>query len=248
MVADPFKVLGVPSSATDEEIKKAYRQLSKKYHPDDNPDDPEAAEEKFKEVQEAYRQIVDAKEKGTSPYGSAAGSGYGGGYGNPYGQSSSQGQSSSGGGYADYNGYGGFGDFFNQWQRYSEQQRSKQTAGESNSMQAARNYINSGYYQEALNALNGTPLESRTARWYYYSAIANQGIGSNMTAMQNARTAADMEPGNPEYARLLQTLQNGGQWYQQRGQDYGGTGTGIDPTWCLSICALNLCCNCFGRF
>lgn len=96
MVADPYKVLGVPSSASDDEIKKAYRQLSKKYHPDDNPDDPEAAEEKFKEVQEAYRQIVDAKEKGTSPYGS------------PYGQSASSGQGSSsygGRGYADYGGY-----------------------------------------------------------------------------------------------------------------------------------------------
>lgn len=236
MVADPYKVLGVPSSASDDEIKKAYRQLSKKYHPDDNPDDPEAAEEKFKEVQEAYRQIVDAKEKGTSPYGS------------PYGQSASSGQgsnSSGGRGYADYGGYsGGFGDFFNQWQRYSEQQRASQAADETSEMQAARNYINNGYYQQALNALGGTSADQRNARWYYYSALANQGTGNNMTAMQDAKKATDMDPGNTEYARLLQQLQNGGQWYQQRGETYGGTGTNIDPTWCLSICALNLCCNC----
>jgi molecular chaperone DnaJ len=237
MVADPYKVLGVPSTASEDEIKKAYRQLSKKYHPDDNPDNPEAAEEKFKEVQEAYRQIVDARENGSSPYGS------------PYGQqSSSSGQQSSyGRGYADYGGYsGGFGDFFNQWQQYSEQQRARQTSDETNEMQAARNYINNGYYQQALNALSQTPAENRNARWYYYSAVANQGTGNNMTAMQDAKRATDLEPGNAEYARLLQQLQNGGQWYQQRGATYGGTGAALDATWCLSICALNLCCN-FGR-
>ena len=55
MVQDPYKVLGVPRSASDEEIKKAYRDLAKKYHPDMNPGDKYAAE-KMNEINAAYDQ------------------------------------------------------------------------------------------------------------------------------------------------------------------------------------------------
>ena len=67
---DPYSVLGVSPNATDEEVKKAYRKLSRKYHPDANINNPNraAAEEKFKEVQAAYDQIVKAKENHTSAY------------------------------------------------------------------------------------------------------------------------------------------------------------------------------------
>ena len=60
MIADPYKVLGVSKDASNDEIKKAYRQLSKKYHPDSYMDNPLAdlAAEKFKEVQDAYDQIM----------------------------------------------------------------------------------------------------------------------------------------------------------------------------------------------
>ena len=50
---DFYEVLGVDKSASDDDIKKAYRQAAKKYHPDLHPDDP-GAEAKFKEVNEAY--------------------------------------------------------------------------------------------------------------------------------------------------------------------------------------------------
>ena len=61
---DPYEVLGVPHGATDEEIKKAYRKLSRQYHPDSNVNSahPEIAEEKFKEVQQAYTQIMKEKQ------------------------------------------------------------------------------------------------------------------------------------------------------------------------------------------
>ena len=58
MMTDPYEVLGLKRGASDEEIKKAYRTLSRKYHPDANLDDPKEAEEKFKEVQQAYQQIM----------------------------------------------------------------------------------------------------------------------------------------------------------------------------------------------
>jgi curved DNA-binding protein CbpA len=54
---DPFELLGVGSDATDREIKKRYRLLSKRFHPDLNPDEPETAE-KFKQVQEAYEILM----------------------------------------------------------------------------------------------------------------------------------------------------------------------------------------------
>ena len=59
MIADPYKVLGVDPGCTDTELKKAYREKSKKWHPDQNPDNTEYAEARFKEVQEAYDILSD---------------------------------------------------------------------------------------------------------------------------------------------------------------------------------------------
>ena len=91
-MSDPYSILGVDRNATDEDVKKAYRKLSRQYHPDANINNPkkDEAEAKFKEVQQAYQQIMDEREKGyTSGYGSNDGSGYGG--------------------YDPFGGFGGFG-------------------------------------------------------------------------------------------------------------------------------------------
>ena len=83
---DPYDVLGVPRGASDDDIKKAYRKLSRLYHPDANVNNPNKAqaEEKFKEVQQAYQQIQQEKEGGFGSYGpgsSRGGYSSGGGYG-----------------------------------------------------------------------------------------------------------------------------------------------------------------------
>ena len=68
---DPYEVLGVSQSASDEEIKKAYRNLARKYHPDNYQDNPLAdlAEEKMKEINEAYDLITKTRSGGGSSYG-----------------------------------------------------------------------------------------------------------------------------------------------------------------------------------
>lgn len=63
---DPYSVLGISRNATEEEIKKAYKTLSRKYHPDANINNPnkDQAEEKFKEIQAAYQQIMKERTSG----------------------------------------------------------------------------------------------------------------------------------------------------------------------------------------
>ena len=79
-MTDPYSVLGVSRDASDDEIKKAYRNLSRKYHPDANINNPnkDQAEAKFKEVQQAYQQIMKEREYGSSGnYGPYSQNGYG---------------------------------------------------------------------------------------------------------------------------------------------------------------------------
>ena len=107
---DYYEVLGVEKNASDAEIKKAYRKLAMKYHPDQNPGD-KSAEEKFKEINEAYEVLSDADKKARyDQYGFAgvdpnfnpnAGAGFGGGFGGGY----SSGFAS--GGHESPNSYGG---------------------------------------------------------------------------------------------------------------------------------------------
>ena len=99
---DYYEVLGVSKNATEAEIKKAYKKMARKYHPDLNRDNPKEAEEKFKEVNEAYEVLSNPQKKAQyDQFGHAAFDGTGG----------------AGGGFGGFGGFGqggfggeGFGD------------------------------------------------------------------------------------------------------------------------------------------
>ena len=117
---DPYKILGVPEDASDEEIKKAYRTLARKYHPANYHDNPleDLAQEKMKEINAAYEQIT--KERASGRRTGGAGGAYGGG---SYG-------------YGGYQSYGGYGS-------------SQSYSGQSSVLQQARIAINTGNISRA---------------------------------------------------------------------------------------------------
>ncbi len=199
---DPYKILGVSRDASDEEIKRAYRALAKKYHPDRNPGDAEAAR-KMQQVNDAYEQIKNPDK------------GYSGGYqrqsyGDPYG--------------------GGW------------QQRSYSSA---EAMQAAAQYIHMGYFVQALQLL--AQVSDRNARWYYLSALANDGVGNQVTALEHIRRAVSMEPDNPDYLQALETIQSGGATYRRHAGGYRGFDM-RGSIWQLCLCYFAQLFCCRGRF
>ena len=214
MIDDPYKVLGVSRDASDEEIKTAYRRLAKKYHPDLNPGDAEAAK-KMQQVNAAYEQIKNP-EKAAQNQRSGQSGGYGGGYYDPFG-----GYGPFGGGYGQYGG--------------------SQQAGDSY-QQAAYNYIRFGRYREAINALANSA--QRNARWYYLSALANEGLGNQVTALEHIRRAVTMEPDNATYLDMLERMEHGGDTYRRTAGNFTGfSGGSVCPSLCLCYFAQLFCCR-----
>ena len=76
---------------------------------------------------------------------------------------------------------------------YQQQSGASYNSTDTPELQAARNFIANRRYAEARRVLDG--VSNRTARWYYLSSLANQGLGNSIGALQDARRAAQMEPG-----------------------------------------------------
>ncbi len=198
MVKDPYAVLGLKPDASDDDVKRAYRALAKKYHPDLNPGDAEAAR-KMQEVNDAYEQIKNPEKF------NQAGTGY-----NPFTGSFHQESTDDG------------------YQR------------------AAAQYIRFRRFQEAVNALNNS--KTRNARWYYLSAVANNGLGNQVTALEHIRRAVSMEPDNQEYLWALQQIEGGGSAYRQQAGHFQGFDLGGSPCANLCLCYLAQLLCCGGRF
>ena len=205
MNKDPYEVLGVSHNASDEEVKKAYRELAKQYHPDRYVDNPLAnlAQEKFQEIQSAYEAIMNERQKGGS-YTGYTGSYYNGSTGN----------------------YGG-----------------GTQGGESSELSMVGNYLRMGRFQEALNLLSR--INNQNAQWNYYCAIAHKGMGNNMEALNYARQAVAMEPNNPQYRQLLNSLPYAGSRYQNYAPRYRGSE--MDPCdCCMRLWCADSLCECMG--
>ena len=212
---DPYSVLGVSPTASEDEIKKAYRALAKKYHPDVNNGSPEA-ERRMKEVNEAYSLIMKHRRDGT-PFNEGPGRAS---YEDPF----------SGWG-AAYGAYGG------------AYQRQSDPYADNPHMQAARNYIRSGHLHEAMNLLEG--IRERGAEWYYLCGEANLGMGNRIAALNYARQAVSMNPTSFEYRSLLNRVEGNTHFYQTGGDAGGFSMPSMmctNPL--LSCCLLNLFCNC----
>lgn len=226
---NPYEVLGVSYNATDDEIKKAYKKLSRKYHPDANVGNPnqKAYEEKFKEVQQAYQIIMDQRQ------GKAQEAQYGGSYGGQYGGA---GNPWGFGGFGGFGGFSGFGEYTG-----GQQSQASPESKDDQYLRSALNYIQNGYYREGLNVLE--QVKDRKGLWYYYSAFANYHIGNNAVALEHAKIACSFEPNNYYYANLLNQLQGGENRYQQRSASYGGNPTMRRGNYAGQICGTILCFN-----
>ena len=232
MFYDPYQVLGVQPNATDDEVKKAYRTLSRKYHPDTNVNNPnkKEAEEKFKEVQAAYEEIMKIRSgQGSGAYQSAGNTGSAG--------------SSSSYGYREQNGYESFfyGPFGSAYGR-SEYHDSGSIPRE---FEPAVNFINNGAFKEALNFLNRMEKEKRGALWYYLRANANSGLNYYQNAVQDAEMAVKLEPNNMTYRSYYQRLSSGASRYRTTSEQYGRSSMFGSSLLC-DLCLLSLCCPCNG--
>ena len=148
-------------------------------------------------------------------------------------------------GYGGFDGFDGFDPFgfgfgFGGYQQGYGQQGASYSGSDSPEMQAARNFVANGRYAEARRVLDG--MTGRNARWYYLSSLANQGLGNRIDALQDARRAVQLDPGNTEYQMHLRRMQNPGQTYRTTQATY--TSPGGLMQWCWSMILLNLLCNC----
>ena len=144
-----------------------------------------------------------------------------------------QGAASGGQGYNPYGQSYGYDPFRGYYQRQSYGQKYADSH-----LQAAHNYILYRRYREALNVLSQAE-GARGAAWYYLSALANQGLGNQVTALEHMRKAVSMEPDNQEYLNALNRMEHGGDAYRRTAGNFNGFDLRMNP--CATLCLCMLC-------
>lgn len=223
---NPYKTLGVSPSASDEEIKQAYRKLVRKYHPDRYKDSDlaELANEKMKEINAAYEEIqqLRAAPGGYAHEGADGANGPGGAYGNRT---------------DGYYGYAGTGAGNYNRANYSQQAQSKFTL--------IRNCINAGNLTEAQRLLSEIESADRGAEWHFLTGCVLLRRGAYVDAQREFDTAYRMEPTNNEYFRFKEQMH--ARSYQYGGGYQTGRGGGCcDCDLCTSLICADCCCECMG--
>lgn len=222
MAKDPYSVLGISPGASDEEVTKAYRKLAKKYHPDLNPGDEEAAR-KMSEVNDAYEQIKNPSyARSGGPSGASSGAG---------------GYSASGSGFGF--GFTGFGPGFGFYGGAADGEE------QYSYIEVAKAFMHRGRYTDALNVLSN--IKNRDAEWYFVSAVCHSQRGEVIIAIEHIEQAVRLDPGNAEYRRVYDTLKSGGKVYSDRRAGYSSSFCRVHPLVgaCIMCAGLNLCSNLF---
>jgi molecular chaperone DnaJ len=247
MKKNPYKVLGIKEGASYDEIKRAYRELAKKYHPDRYRDNPlsDLADEKMREINEAYDTLM-KNAGGAYQYQES--------YDQTYENSSaSQGQKATGSQYQSQSSYSSQYQSQQQSQNQSQNQNQNQSryqnqygyADESELERQARMYVNSGNLNEAQKILDR--MTTRNANWYYLQGLVFLRRGWYDRGFTNIQKAANMDPTNYEYRTALNNLNQQSTGYRQN--NYYRNTYRSNPDMC-QICGTlwcaDSCCECAG--